>query len=276
MKYGLDDPLVRPGRILQFVMASDIHLGDRSARDDVTPALRDRLRKEAEVLSNLAFDHGARVVLVGDVIDGWRYDQTLCVRESMAELEVLARMSPEESRTVWIVGNHDERIEQAGLPEGMFDLASRVILHRTRIEHGHLTDPIPGLWRRIGISTCRALAFLGRNVGARFEDRMDRWLSRMEARIGARGRHADPRRCMVEAFRRIGHGPAEARRIVFGHTHRHGVFKMGDLLHVNTGLWARDGWTLLWDDDLVQVAKWDGANLDVSPVLSIDCDTWAG
>jgi len=232
--------LARPGHRLLLVASSDFHLGDGSPRDDVGAAACERLARETVELAPLVALHLAEVALVGDVLDAWRYRLRDCVAAHLHELSLLASLAPRPSRQSvrWILGNHDEAVRLAHLPRRTwFEMTRHAELAGYHVEHGDAYDPAPDLLRRAGIAGCRALAWVGRRIGPGVEDD----LSEAAGRLEGAGRWGDGDR-----YRRLA-TQGGRRRAILGHTHR-AVVAPG---YVNLGTWAKDGWTLLWDDGVV-------------------------
>jgi UDP-2,3-diacylglucosamine pyrophosphatase LpxH len=173
------------------------------------------------------------VVLVGDLLDFWRYGPS-CVRAHEPHLKALARLGP-----YYVLGNHDYalvREHAPRLPPG-FTVVRGLPLHGYAVLHGDQFDPEPGLWRRVGKAACRGLAWIGR-----FWPAAEDWLSNAGSRIEGLGRFGNPDHYEQAA---LDYAFAAGRKgAIIGHTHR--VCHNGP--YINTGMWASDGWTLIYDD----------------------------
>jgi len=243
----------RPEANLLFAATSDLHMGDGSPRDDFGRAQSERLCRSVEALAPIFVRcPGARVVLVGDVCDAWRYDLGKILAAHEHELSLVASMS---SRPVlWMRGNHDSVLRRLDLPDHLdrrVVLLRDVVLGGWYIAHGDQWDPDPGVWRRVGVGACKALSWVGRTFGAGAENRLDRWASSLEGH----GRHGKADRYSLAAvkaaraeFDRVGQAPVG---VVFGHTHSAGEGCIDGVEWVDLGTMPVDGWALVWSDGVV-------------------------
>jgi UDP-2,3-diacylglucosamine pyrophosphatase LpxH len=168
-----------------------------------------------------------------------RYDLRRCAEAHRTDLLWLANMAPADDGfgVVYLVGNHDAGAGPQVIPGVPFRYAREIVADGWRCWHGDDLDPDPGLWRKVGVWGCRALAWIGRRSAA-WEDRVQGWIDRLEAR----GRNGLP-----DAYRAAAVAVAareQCRGAVLGHTH---VAADGPDYR-NAGTWARDGWLLLMAD----------------------------
>jgi len=219
---------------LVAIVSSDHHMGDGSARDDVRRSDGLRLLAEVGHIGDMIGDTGAKVVLVGDVLDAWRYRLPDCIKAHRRQLQALANLNP-----IYLVGNHDVallRNDAPVLPAG-FELRRLATVGGWYICHGDQFDPNPVFWRKVGKAGCRVLAKLGGWWPAA-ED----WLSNAAGRIEGVGRWGGVDHYEEAAVR---HATAcGLRGAILGHTHRGSI----GATYVNTGTWREKGWVLMRED----------------------------
>jgi UDP-2,3-diacylglucosamine pyrophosphatase LpxH len=144
MTATLADPTVRHFRTL-FI--SDVHLGSKAAKADF---LIDFLRHhEAET-----------IVLVGDIVDGWRLKRNWYWPQAFNDVtQKLLRKARKGTRIIYIPGNHDEFLRDfPGTHFGGVEVADRIIHEaadgkRYLVVHGDEFDGV--------VQHAKWLAFLG-------------------------------------------------------------------------------------------------------------------
>lgn len=211
---------------------SDIHMGDGSARDDFAPQAHKFLMgippKEA----------GDEIVLVGDILDGTRYDIAKCLSANRGTLTALGELLP-----WWIVGNHDEgiwglrsHVEALG-----FRLVDRLLLRQGErvwyVCHGHEWDPA----NKKGSWTGKAVTGVANGVGRLWPAAED-WLARQAQKLDGTGRYDQGTfAATVDSFQRQFEGVGG---VIAGHTHvREDRTNALGKRYVNTGTWPTHGWT---------------------------------
>lgn len=143
-------------------MISDLHLGDRSPKDNFRRAHRE---KRLHSFLDHVEDRNGRLVIAGDLFELLRYPLGSVIERRAELLDRFAAMG-----AIYLPGNHDEdvaTIEPSDPPHPFFaglsdDFVQIVGDRRIKFAHGHLGDPL--------ITT--SLQNLGRMVGAvsyRFE-----------------------------------------------------------------------------------------------------------
>jgi len=144
MTATLADPNVRHFRTL-FI--SDVHLGSKAAKADF---LIDFLRHhEAET-----------IVLVGDIVDGWRLKRNWYWPQAFNDVtQKLLRKARKGTRIIYIPGNHDEFLREfPGTHFGGVEVAQRIIHEaadgrRYLVLHGDEFDVV--------VRHARVVAYLG-------------------------------------------------------------------------------------------------------------------
>lgn len=129
LRLNLDEPLA-----CRTVWISDIHLGTRHAR-------------VSELLDFLRMVDCKYLYIVGDFIDGWELKYRWFWRDDYNVLiQKLLRKSRKQTTVIYIMGNHDEFIEQfMGMRFGSVTLAQKAIHtgadgKRYLVIHGHQAD----------------------------------------------------------------------------------------------------------------------------------------
>ena len=216
---------------VSLYLASDFHMGDGSARDDFAPHAA---RFETSLA---AIPKQDIIVLVGDVVDFWRYDMPQILQRYRQVLTMLA-----DRQAIWIAGNHDAGVlkpfVQQHLPPG-FIFTKRLAIDGWYACHGDEFDLVNSRWSWIGELATVCVTAIG-HTSPWLED----WLSEFPHWIKGTGRHAQ-----ASKFRKYAHAfvsdflvnGIDCRGIVCGHTHQV-AHEPG---YVNTGTWATDGWTVL-------------------------------
>ena len=215
----------------QLYLASDMHLGDGSERDDFAP------HTARFVDSLLEIPQGAQIILAGDVADLWRYEFKDILKHYGLVFELLAARN-----AVWLAGNHDRRILQPNyrdrLPKGL-EFEKRMFVHGWYICHGDEFDLLNGQWFWIGKLATELISAIGM-FSAKAEDTLAHW----PGKLMKTGRHSRKHTFRQHALDFIEHlllGRELCKGIVCGHTHR----VANDRGYINTGLWIQDGWTQL-------------------------------
>lgn len=219
--------------------ASDFHMGDGGPRDDFTQDCTKRLLDQEKALK------GNTVLLLGDIIDGHRYDFAASMQAHAEELQMLGRL-----HAYWIVGNHDEGVwrYEGTIRDIGFRLMSRCLLRvpKTMREdrdrwlylcHGHEFDPAcSGRFAWVGRKAAGVANWLGR-----------RW-PRLEDRVaGAAGRLQGTGRYAGSPFFDAATGHVEhwhqAHGVVCGHTHAVAKTTFGaGKSYYNTGMYREHDW----------------------------------
>jgi UDP-2,3-diacylglucosamine pyrophosphatase LpxH len=220
---GLPTSLPMGHMRVRALFISDLHLGTRFCQAE---PLLDLLRCcEADL-----------IYLVGDVVDGWRLKARWHWPRSHDDIvRCLLRKQQDDSRIVYIPGNHDEFLRHSiGLQLGGIEVADHAIHvgadgQRYLVVHGDQFDPAMGRMRR--------LAGLGIWVYAAAvlaHDAVTGWRRR-------HGRGSARRAAHIAAFERALAG--EARRlqmhgVICGHIHRAVMHNRLGVHYVNTGDWV--------------------------------------
>jgi UDP-2,3-diacylglucosamine pyrophosphatase LpxH len=139
---------------------SDLHVGDRSPKDNLCHARREAL---LDTFLDFVNAEQGQLVIAGDFFELLRYPLERIIRQRRALLDRLARME-----TVYIPGNHDQDAvsyaEDERPPHPFFErtchaFTCRVGAHRFKFMHGHEVDPlitagVQSFGRMIGTVAC--------------------------------------------------------------------------------------------------------------------------
>ncbi|MBD9372592.1 UDP-2,3-diacylglucosamine diphosphatase [Rhizobium sp. ARZ01] len=221
-------------RRVRTLFLSDVHLGSRAAKADF---LLDFLRcHEAET-----------IILVGDIVDGWRLKRSWYWPQSCNDVvQKLLRKARKGTRIVYIPGNHDEFLRDfPGIHFGGIEVATQMIHEaadgkRYLVLHGDEFDVV--------VRNARLLAYLGDwaydaaigiNIvlaAARRRLGMPYWSFSAWAKL--RVKHAVN---FIGAFQRV--VTEEARRnhadgVICGHIHHAVVEDLDGIRYINTGDWV--------------------------------------
>ncbi len=157
------DQVIRENRPI-FVI-SDLHIGDRSPKDNLCHAQRESL---LDCFLDYVTGQQGQLVIAGDLFELLRYPLERILRQRRSLLDRLAQME-----TLYIPGNHDEAvirwIETDRAPHAFFERTRRAFTcrigsRRFKFMHGHEVDPL----------ITSSIQSLGRMIGAlayRFEFR---------------------------------------------------------------------------------------------------------
>ena len=106
-------------RNFRTIFISDVHLGSKAARTDL-------------LLDFLRHHEADTIVLVGDIIDGWRLKRSWNWPQGCNDVvQKLLRKARKGTRIIYIPGNHDEFLREfPGMHFGGIEVAERII-HET-------------------------------------------------------------------------------------------------------------------------------------------------
>ncbi|MEK1930392.1 MAG: UDP-2,3-diacylglucosamine diphosphatase [Pararhizobium sp.] len=225
------DPAIRRFRTL-FI--SDVHLGSKAAKTDY---LLDFLRaNEAET-----------IILVGDIVDGWRLKRSWYWPQACNDVvQKLLRKARKGSRIIYIPGNHDEFMRDfPGVHFGGIEVAQR---HMHEGADGQKYLVLHGDEFDVVVRNARLLAYLGDwaydmailiNIGLSGVRRrlgLPYWSFSAWAKLQVK--HAVN---FIGEFQRV--VAEEARRekadgVICGHIHHAVIEDIGGVRYINTGDWV--------------------------------------
>jgi UDP-2,3-diacylglucosamine pyrophosphatase LpxH len=225
------DPAIRRFRTL-FI--SDVHLGSKAAKTDY---LLDFLRaNEAET-----------IILVGDIVDGWRLKRSWYWPQACNDVvQKLLRKARKGSRIIYIPGNHDEFMRDfPGLHFGGIEVAQR---HMHEGADGQKYLVLHGDEFDVVVRNARLLAYLG-DWAYDMAILVNIVLSAVRRRLGLpywsfsawaklQVKHAVN---FIGEFQRV--VAEEARRenadgVICGHIHHAVIEDIGGVRYINTGDWV--------------------------------------
>ena len=134
-------------RHFRTLFISDVHLGSKAARTDF-------------LLDFLRYHEAETIVLVGDIVDGWRLKRSWNWPQGCNDVvQKLLRKARKGTRIVYIPGNHDEFLRDfPGMHFGGIEVADRMIYEmadgrKYLVLHGDEFDVV--------VRNARLLAYLG-------------------------------------------------------------------------------------------------------------------
>jgi UDP-2,3-diacylglucosamine pyrophosphatase LpxH len=225
------------------IWISDVHLGTRHSQ---VGKLLDFLRQtECEQL-----------YIVGDFIDGWQLRRKwFWTEEYNVLMQKLLRKNRKQTRVTFIIGNHDEFLEQfLGLNFGAVQLAERTVHiaadgKRYVVLHGHQFDGLAHF--------NRLLDRVGSALYERILD-MNVWVNKVRRLLGfgywsfasyikLKAKRAmkyvnDYEEALIQFARK-----SEACGIICGHIHRPEIRQVGDIVYMNCGDWIENCTALVED-----------------------------
>ena len=226
------------------IFLSDIHLGTRGC--------------QAELLTGFLKQHSCdRLVLVGDIIDGWRMKSNIYWPQ--AHTNVLRRfftLTKRGTQVVYVTGNHDEFLRRySGMELGNLTLVDRYI-HTTAdgsrclVVHGDEFDVITRYHRWI--------AWLG-DIGYTVLLESNRHLNRLRSRLGygywslsawvkhhvkrAVGYISDFEEAVVHSCEKEGFDA-----VIYGHIHHAEIRDIAGTRYMNCGDWVESCTALVEDE----------------------------
>jgi UDP-2,3-diacylglucosamine pyrophosphatase LpxH len=225
------------------IWISDVHLGTRHSQ--VTKLLDFLRQTECEQL-----------YIVGDFIDGWQLRRKwFWTEEYNVLVQKLLRKNRKQTRVTFIIGNHDEFLEQfLGLNFGAVHLAERTVHiaadgKRYVVLHGHQFDGLAHF--------NRLLDRVGSALYERILD-MNVWVNRVRRLLGfgywsfasyikLKAKRAmkyvnDYEEALIQFARK-----SEAAGVICGHIHRPEIRQVGDVVYMNCGDWIENCTALVED-----------------------------
>jgi UDP-2,3-diacylglucosamine pyrophosphatase LpxH len=209
---------------MKTLIISDVHIGSKGC-------------KAEETLNLLRTVEYNRIILVGDIIDGWlfkkyrkfSYDQTKVIRELLKQSK--------DKEIIWISGNHDEFLrEYTPLHIGNILVVDEFIENGIWFCHGDKYD---------GVIKLKWLGMLG-SVGYDMAIVFDRWLKKMGRKTSLSKYLKDNVKAAISFmvdFENEMVRQAKKRHchtVVCGHIHNPSDKIISDIRYVNTGDWVEN------------------------------------
>ncbi|OLP43346.1 UDP-2,3-diacylglucosamine hydrolase [Rhizobium oryziradicis] len=221
-------------RHVRTLFISDVHLGSKAAKTDF-------------LLDFLRYYEAETIILVGDIVDGWRLKRSWYWPQGCNDVvQKLLRKARKGTRIIYIPGNHDEFLRDfPGMHFGGIEVADRMIFEtadkkRYLVLHGDQFDVV--------VRNARLLAYLG-DWAYDMAIAINVVLSAVRRRLGLRywSFSAWAKLQVKHAVNFIGEFQKvvaeEARRndvdgVICGHIH-HAVMENVEGIHyINTGDWV--------------------------------------
>jgi len=221
-------------RHYKTLFISDVHLGSKAAKTDY-------------LLDFLRLHDADTIILVGDIVDGWRLKRSWYWPQACNDVvQKLLRKARKGTRVIYIPGNHDEFMRDfPGLHFGGIEVAQRHMHEgadgrRYLVLHGDEFDVV--------VRNARLLAYLGDwaydmaiviNIGLSAVRRrlgMPYWSFSAWAKLQVK--HAvnfigEFQRVVADEARR-----ADADGVICGHIHHAVIEDVGGIRYINTGDWV--------------------------------------
>jgi len=225
------------------IWISDVHLGTRHSQ-------------VGKLLAFLRETECEQLYIVGDFIDGWQLRRKwFWTEEYNLLVQKLLRKNRKQTRVTFIIGNHDEFLEQfLGLNFGAVQLAERTVHiaadgKRYVVIHGHQFDGLAHF--------NRLLDRVGSALYERILD-MNVWVNRVRRLLGfgywsfasyikLKAKRAmkyvnDYEEALIQFARK-----SEACGVICGHIHRPEIRQVGDVVYMNCGDWIENCTALVED-----------------------------
>jgi UDP-2,3-diacylglucosamine pyrophosphatase LpxH len=221
-------------RQFRTLFISDVHLGSKAAKTDY-------------LLDFLKYHEAETIILVGDIVDGWRLRRSWYWPQGCNDVvQKLLRKARKGTRIVYIPGNHDEFLREfPGMHFGGIEVAERMIHEaadgkKYLIIHGDEFDVVVrnarllaylGDWAYdAAIALNIAIAAVRRRIGLPY------WSFSAWAKLQVK--HAVN---FIGEFQRV--VAEEARRnnvdgVICGHIHHAVMEDMDGIRYINTGDWV--------------------------------------
>ncbi|QLF70716.1 UDP-2,3-diacylglucosamine diphosphatase [Peteryoungia desertarenae] len=227
------DQTVEP-RHFRTLFISDVHLGSKAAKTDF-------------LLDFLKHHEADTIVLVGDIVDGWRLKRSWYWPQDCNDVvQKLLRKARKGARIIYIPGNHDEFMRDfPGIHFGGIEVADRIIHEaadgkRYLVLHGDEFDVV--------VRNARLLAYLG-DWAYDMAIRINVALAAIRRRLGMpywsfsawaklQVKHAVN---FIGEFQKV--VAEEARRhevdgVICGHIHHAVIEEIDGVRYINTGDWV--------------------------------------
>lgn len=246
--------MAKPKLTCKTLFLSDIHLGTHDAKAVEATKLLKHFRCE-------------RLVLNGDIIDGWhlRRKRTWPKTHTRFVRQVLKMMEKQDTEVVYLRGNHDDILEKF-LPVNFGNL--RVIdeyVHETPrgnylVVHGDGFDNVTTNHKWVAM-----LGSVGYDILLRFNRLYNKWRgwrgkeyfsvsklikSKVKGAVGFVSRYEEQLQLLATRRKCAG--------IICGHIHTAEDKKMGDFHYLNSGDWVESLTAIVeWEPGHFQLLEWD-------------------
>lgn len=233
-------------RRVRTLFLSDVHLGSKAAKADF-------------LLDFLRCHEAATIVLIGDIVDGWRLKRSWYWPQSCNDVvQKLLRKARKGTRIIYIPGNHDEFLRDfPGVHFGGIEVAQQIVHEaadgrKYLVLHGDEFDVV--------VRNARLLAYLGDwaydaaiviNIGlAAIRRRLGLPYWSFSAWAKLQVKHAVN---FIGAFQKV--VADEARKhgadgVICGHIHHAVIEDIDGVSYINTGDWV--------ESCTAVVEHWDG------------------
>jgi UDP-2,3-diacylglucosamine pyrophosphatase LpxH len=188
---------------------SDLHMGDRSKRED--------FKYDKELISFIEYikSECGELILVGDTFDMWQCKLRDIVKEHNDSIEELVSIN-----SLFIIGNHDSELNLL-IPILKMEVADEVVDEGTLIIHGHIFDKFNNPKSKVGITITKL-------AGA---------LETISPDIDLIGKVWRNNKSYYKSLSKLAI-ELNCKRAIFGHTHREEIVNYNGIQIANTGSWA--------------------------------------
>lgn len=239
-------------RAIEVVVISDVHLGTYGCH-------------AKELLVYLESIDPKKVILNGDIIDGWQFSKRYFPKWHMKVVQYIIQWITEGKEVVYITGNHDEMLRKfAGFKLNNFKIVNKTVLELKNNElawifHGDVFD--------VTMKHSKWLAKLG-GTGYNILILLNRFVNWCSQKVLGRGRVSFSKKIKNSVKGAVKHinnfeGTAVGiaadnnyKYVVCGHIHQPVVkpfdTKNGEVIYLNSGDWIENLTSLEYND-----GKWE-------------------
>jgi UDP-2,3-diacylglucosamine pyrophosphatase LpxH len=221
------------GNNKRTLIISDVHLGSKGSRTE-------------DLLKLLAKEKYDRLILVGDIIDGWLIKKYHWFPESHIKVIKKILKISKKKEVIYITGNHDEFLrEYAPHSIGNISIVNEFIEGDVWIVHGDLYD---------GVVKLRWLGILG-TVGYDFAIGIDQWAKKIGIKTSL---SKFLKNNVKQAIKFITQFESELIRqcikrdcntVICGHIHTPSDKEVDGIRYLNTGDWIENTSYIIWEGD---------------------------
>jgi UDP-2,3-diacylglucosamine pyrophosphatase LpxH len=215
------------------LVISDVHIGSKGCNHKAVYTL----------LKKTKFD---RLILVGDIIDGWLFKKYKKFSPQHTKLIRLLLKISKDKKIIWISGNHDEFLRKyTPFDFGNIEIVDEFIENGIWFCHGDLFD---------GVVKLRWLGMLG-SIGYDFAIVIDRFFKKMGYQKSLSKYLKDNVKAAVSFMTDFENEMARqcSRRachtVVCGHIHKPSDKTIKDVRYINTGDWIENRSYLIYSQE---------------------------
>lgn len=211
-------------RIDKFFCISDLHLGDRSKKDDF-------VQNEDKFISFLEEIKGRQLILVGDIFELWQCELPEVLKAYGNLIEMLFSKA-----YIYIIGNHDQDMlefpDYLGVP-----IVEKNIIGNTLIMHGHQFDIVNARFKGLSHWVSKVGGWVEKYIDKDIDIKLrgfEKWLQQA-GRFGTAKTYRNEAINFIKDFRI---DDKKIDTVVLGHTHKKDSALVGGITYKNCGTWT--------------------------------------